>query len=101
MKTSSIPSIRVEPDLRAQLEQVLHDGESLSAFVETSVRESIQRRADHAAFVQRGIASLDDARRHDNTISADAVLAQLQSRLTHARKRVTPKAPAPARASRR
>lgn len=101
MKTSSIPSIRVEPELRAQLEQVLHAGESLSAFVEVSVRESIQRRADHAAFVQRGIASLNAARHLDNTISAEAVLARLQSRLTGARKRRKPKAAAPARAPRR
>ena len=101
MKTSTIPSIRVEPDLREQLERVLHAGESLSAFVETSVRESIQRRADQAAFVQRGIASLDAARHHDNTVSAEAVLVQLRSRLTAARKRLKPKAAAPARAPRR
>ena len=85
MKTATIPSIRVEPDLREQLEQVLHEGESLSAFVETSVRESVQRRVNQAEFLQRGIASLEAARRSGNLVSADAVVRRLEVRLAAAR----------------
>ena len=39
MKSSVIPSVRVAPEFRAQLEQVLHEDESLSAFVEAAVRD--------------------------------------------------------------
>ena len=85
MKTATIPSIRVEPDLREQLEQVLHEGESLSAFVETSVRENVKRRLNQSAFIQRGIASLEAARRSGNYVSADAVVRGLEVRLSAAR----------------
>ena len=41
MKTTTIPSIRVEPDFRAEVEAVLAEGETLSQFVEASVRASV------------------------------------------------------------
>jgi predicted transcriptional regulator len=85
MKTATIPSIRVEPDLREQLEQVLHEGESLSAFVETSVRESVRRRVNQADFIQRGIASLEAALRSGSYVTADAVVRGLEERLSAAR----------------
>jgi hypothetical protein len=44
MKTTTIPSIRVEPDFRAEVEAVLADGETLSQFVEASVRATVERR---------------------------------------------------------
>jgi len=95
MKSSSLPSVRVEPGLREQLEQVLAEGESLSAFVETSVRDSVKRRLDQAAFVQRGIVSLDAARASGITVSALAVVQRLEERLATARaakrQRTTPK----------
>lgn len=85
MKSSSLPSVRVEPGLREQLAQVLVEGESLSAFVEASVRDSVKRRLDQAAFVQRGIASLDTARESGTYVSAEAVVQALEERLALAR----------------
>jgi hypothetical protein len=41
MKSATIPSLRVTPDLRAAAESVLEEGETLSAFVETSLRRQI------------------------------------------------------------
>ena len=61
MKSSVIPSVRVSPEFRAQLEQVLREDESLSAFVEAAVRDSVQQRLNQADFVQRGMASLAEA----------------------------------------
>jgi len=43
MKTSTFPSLRVDPELRQAAEDVLKEGESLSSFVEQSIRDSIQR----------------------------------------------------------
>ena len=85
MKTAAIPSIRVEPDLREQLEQVLRDGETLSAFVEASVRENVKRRVDQAAFIHRGIASLQAARRSGEYVAAEAAVRRLDDRLSAAR----------------
>lgn len=85
MKTTTIPSIRVEPELRDQAEQVLREGESLSAFIEASVRENVRRRLDQAAFIQRGLASLDAARQGAGYVPADDVVRGLQKRLADAR----------------
>lgn len=85
MKTSTIPAVRVEAALREQLEATLQDGETLSAFVESSVREMVRRRQDQAEFVARGLASLDAAKRSGRTIAAAAVVAKLQRRLDKAR----------------
>lgn len=81
MKTATIPSIRVKPALRAEIEAVLGDAESLSQFVETSVMEGVQRRRNQAEFVARGMASLASARQTNDYVDANAVIASLERRL--------------------
>ena len=85
MKTSTSPSVRVEPELRKQLEKVLQAGETLSSFVETSVRETVRRRMEQAELVKCGMASLEHARRSGEYVEADAVVAKLQTRLNRAK----------------
>jgi Arc/MetJ-type ribon-helix-helix transcriptional regulator len=87
MKSASIPSVRVEPELRAEVESLLDDGETVSEFVEASVRASVLRRRMQAEFVARGLRSLDDARRTGDYVEADAVVSKLQRNLERARKR--------------
>ena len=76
MKTATIPSVRVEPDFRAEVEAVLADGETLSEFVEASVRASVERRRIQAEFIARGLRSRDEARRTGEYVDADVVLAR-------------------------
>ena len=57
MKTATFPSLRVEPELRDAAESVLQNGETLSGFIEISVREAIERRRTRAEFIARGMAS--------------------------------------------
>jgi predicted transcriptional regulator len=85
MKSSTIPAVRVEPELREQLERVLHEGESLSAFVEASVRNAVRVRAEQSAFIARGLASLAAAKRSGRYFEADDVIAELRQRLERAR----------------
>jgi len=85
MKTATIPSIRVKPELRAEVEALLGDDESLSEFVETSVRESVSRRRNQAEFIARGIASLESAKLSDNYVEADVVIGSLQRKLAFAK----------------
>jgi hypothetical protein len=85
MKTSTIPVVRVEPELREQLEQVLREGESLSAFVEASVRETVRQRLDQAEFIKRGLTSLVAARDTGSYVPAQVVVDKLQVRLDKAR----------------
>jgi predicted transcriptional regulator len=91
MKTTTIPSIRVEPDFRAEVEAVLAEGETLSQLVEASVRASVERRRMQAEFIARGLRSRDEARRTGDYVDADEVLHGLQHKLGAARSRLAKK----------
>ena len=92
MKTSTIPSIRVKPELRAEIESLLSEDESMSEFVETSVRESVLRRKTQAEFIAKGLALLAYAKKTDDYVDADVVIGKLQQKLDIAKaKRATGK----------
>ena len=85
MKTATIPAIRVLPDLREQVESSLREGETLSEFVEQSVRTALQRRRDQSEFVARGIASLNAARQTEDYVDSVVVIDDLQRKLDAAK----------------
>lgn len=85
MKTASLPSLRVEPELRQAAEEVLRADETLSSFVEESVRRNIEFRQAQQAFIQRGLASAEAARESGRYVAAGAVLDKLARRLEQAR----------------
>jgi len=89
MKSATIPSVRVEPELREQVESLLGEGETVSQFVEASVRAAVLRRHHQAEFIARGLRSLDDARRTGDYVDADVVVRKLQRKLDAARARRT------------
>lgn len=88
VKTSTFPSLRVEAELRLAAESVLREGETLSALIETAVREAIQRRQVQADFLARGLRASQEARRTGVYHSATAVHGELQARLDARRKQV-------------
>jgi len=81
MKTASIPSLRVEPELRQEVENALHDNETLSGFMEQALREQVRRRRLDDEFIARGLASGDKAKRTGEYYGADEVLAGLDTML--------------------
>ncbi len=85
MKTATIPSVRVEPEFRAEVEAVLTEGETLSEFVEASVRANVERRRIQAEFIARGLRSRDEAQRTVDYVDADVVIRGLQRKLDAAR----------------
>jgi predicted transcriptional regulator len=85
MKSATFPSLRVDPALREAAEEVLLDGESLSSFVEESVRENIERRKAREEFIARGLKSRENARRSGKYISSGAVVKNLEARLAKAK----------------
>ena len=91
VKTATIPSVRVEPDFRAEVEAVLADGETLSEFVEASIRANVERRRVQAEFIARGLRSREEARRTGEYVDADVVLEGLQRKLDAARARLPKK----------
>ena len=85
MKTATFPSLRVAPEFRQAAEQVLQEGESLSSFVEESIRENITRRQLQGEFIARGLGSREQAQETGAYASADAVLGRLEKMLASAK----------------
>ena len=88
MKSAVIPQIRVEPELRAELESVLQPGETLTDFVETTVRNAIAFRRVQTAFHARAQAASEEYHRTGGSVPVETVLKRLQSKLDAKRKRL-------------
>ena len=81
MKTAVIPQVRVEPELRADLDAVLLPGETLTDFVETSVRRAVEFRRVQTDFAARCDASLAAYERTGISIPSDVVLSKLEAKV--------------------
>ena len=84
MKTATIPSLRVSPELRQAAESVLAADESLSSFVEQSLRIGIEHRRLQHEFIQRGLMARDEARQSGEYFPADQIRADLDEMLNTA-----------------
>lgn len=85
MKTSTLPPVRVDPALREAAESVLADGETLSSFVETSLRAQVDRRVAQREFLARGLASAAEARSTGVYYTADEVIQHLRRKVESAK----------------
>lgn len=85
MKTASLPSLRVDPELRAAAESVLKDGETLAAFVETSMRTQIDYRRTQAEFIARGLASRAEAKRTGRYHTSEEVFGMIRAKIDAAK----------------
>lgn len=88
MKSAVIPQIRVEPELRAELESVLRQGETLTDFVEATVRDAIAFRRVQTAFHARARAASEEYHRTGVAVPVETVLQRLQSKLDAKRKKL-------------
>jgi hypothetical protein len=55
MKTATLPAVRVAPEIRDLAESVLRDGESLSMFIEDSIKRQATYRKEDAEFYARAL----------------------------------------------
>jgi hypothetical protein len=81
MKSAAIPQVRVEPELRTQLEAVLRPEETLSEFVEAAVRGALEQRVAQTEFHARGDAEWATWQRERNDFSAGKVIEELRAKL--------------------
>ncbi|MCZ2440014.1 MAG: hypothetical protein LC119_07590 [Burkholderiales bacterium] len=81
MKSAQLPPVRVEPEVRQEIESALREGESLSQFVEQAALEAARRRIAQEAFLARGRASLIKARRTGRFFPVDQALDEMRARL--------------------
>jgi hypothetical protein len=59
MRTATFPPIRVEPEVRAEVEAVLREGETLTQFIEEAVVAAAAWRRVQSEFVSRGEAAIE------------------------------------------
>ncbi|AXK61727.1 MULTISPECIES: YlcI/YnfO family protein [Burkholderia] len=85
MKTATMPALRVDPQLREEAESVLAENETLSAFMESALRDGIARRRVQREFVARGLASRAEAQRTGEYVDAADVQSELERMLEAAR----------------
>ena len=81
MKTSTLPAVRVEPELRAQLEAVLGEEETISTFVADAVRRAVDFRRVQADFHARGEAAWQEYLRTGVSHQVDEVFDRVQARI--------------------
>ena len=88
MKSAVIPQVRVEPELRAELESVLQPGETLTDFVEATVRNAIAFRRVQSSFHARAQAASEEYHRTGISVPVETVLEGLQTKLDARRKKL-------------
>ncbi len=81
MTRSTNSPLHVPPELQEAAESVLTEGETLSSFVEQSLRAQIRLRRMQQEFLAKGLASLDQAERSGHYVEVDDVLAELDAML--------------------
>lgn len=69
---------------------MLGQGETLSEFVEASIRAGMHHRRAQAEFIARGMRSGEEAKRTDVYVDADVVLDRLQHKLDVAHEKTQP-----------
>ena len=88
MKTAILPQVRVEPQLRADLEAVLREGETLSDFLEATVRQAVDYRRMQAELDARADAAWVRFQQTGAAVPASEVLAEMRERLESRRRKL-------------
>jgi hypothetical protein len=86
MKTAILPQVRIEPQLRADLEAVLREGETLSDFLEATVRQAVDYRRMQTEFDARADAAWARFQQTGSGAPAEAVVAEMRARLESRRR---------------
>ena len=79
MKTATLPAIRVEPELREKIESVLEQGETLSSFMESTLRSAVEFRAVQNEFHARGKRSQEHFDATGISYSTEEVIEKLRA----------------------
>ena len=92
MRSATFPPIRVEPEVRAEVEAVLREGETLTQFIEEAVVAAAAWRRVQSEFVTRGEAAIERWKQEAGGCAVAEVMADLQSRLDDAKRRAAQRA---------
>lgn len=79
MKNATLPPLRVDTELRAAVESVLREGETLSSFMLEAVQLNVERRETQREFIARGLHAREEARTTGGYVEADEMLSRLDA----------------------
>lgn len=80
MKTANLPPVRITPALREELDEVLREGESLSAFVNDAVRQHIAQRQADQTLVARAWAAHAQLKAGGKFETPESLMKELRAR---------------------
>lgn len=86
MKTAFLPQVGVDPQLLADLEAALREGETLSDFLEATVRQAVDYRRMQAEFDARADAAWSRFQQTGSGVPAEEVVAEMRMRLESRRR---------------
>ena len=89
---AGVPLGRVEPEVRAEVEAVLREGESLTQFIEEAVVAAAAWRRVQSEFITRGEAAIERWKQEGGGHAVDEVMADLQARLDDAKRQAAQRA---------
>lgn len=92
MRSATFPPIRVEPEVRAEVEAVLREGETLTQFIEEAVVAAAAWRRVQSEFVTRGEVAIERWKQEGGGHGVEEVMAGLQARLDDAKLRTAQRA---------
>jgi hypothetical protein len=85
-KTATSPPVRVDEEFRIAAESVLHEGQSLTGFIETAMQRAVEHRRTGIAFEAKARKSLARYKRTGAAKSVDEVFDSLQAKVDARRK---------------
>jgi hypothetical protein len=89
MKTATLPAVRVAPEVRELVESVLKKGESLSTFIEETVKQQAQWRKEDEAFYARAAKASQNLQEGGKFYTAEESIARLRAQVQRAREKQT------------
>lgn len=84
MRTATLPAVRVSPDTRALIESVLKEGETLSTFIEETVKKYASWRKEDEAFHARAALASERLAAGGKFFTAEESIARLRAQVQRA-----------------
>jgi hypothetical protein len=96
MRTATLPAVRVSPDTRSLIESVLREGETLSTFIEETVKKHAAWRKEDEAFHARAALASKRLAEGGKFLTPEESITRLRAQVQRAREKQALKQPAAA-----
>lgn len=94
MRTATLPAVRVSPDTRSLIESVLREGETLSTFIEETVKKHAAWRKEDEVFHARAALASKRLAEGGQFFTPEESIARLRAQVQRAREKQALKQPA-------